>query len=142
IGYRVLCDAVRLIAPEPAELLIRHGVRVASFIQALELRRGTSRHPLAPPDMLDMLTPYGITQVPPPEFDLEVRQLSERLRSPSEADRLAAVRRLRDFSAVGAGPYLAEAAPALRGVLNDPSTEIRELARATLECVRLRPESE
>ncbi|HJZ59948.1 MAG TPA: ankyrin repeat domain-containing protein, partial [Gemmataceae bacterium] len=141
IGYRVLYDAVRLTSPEPAELLIRHGVRPGSFVQALELRQ-MAKHPPARSDMLDMLTRHGITGAPPPEFDRDIRQLSERLRSPVGADRLAAVRRLRDFSAVGAGPYLADAAPALRGVLNDPSAEIRELARATLECVRLRPESE
>jgi len=140
IGYRVLCDAVGLIAPEPAELLIRHGARPESFIQALELRQCMPLHPIARPDVLDMLTRHGITDVRPLEFDREVRELIQRLQSPVEVDRLAAARRLREFSGLGAGPHLAAVVPALQEVLHDPSAEIRELAQATLDCITPRSE--
>src|SRR2546430_16423995 len=70
--------------------------------------------------MVAMLARHGITDEPPAEFRDEVLGLCERLRAADEATRLAAARRLREFTAM-AGRRVGLAAGALRAAAHDPS---------------------
>jgi hypothetical protein len=60
IGYRALTEAVQLISPDPAEMLLRAGVRPGSDVQFRELLNMTGFGPRRM-DMLDALARYGIT---------------------------------------------------------------------------------
>jgi hypothetical protein len=129
-GYRALVEAVRLIDPGPAELLLRHGVRPGSYVQTCELFNSWF-HPRCRVEMVAMLARYGVTEEPPADFRDEVRGLCEQLRSGDEAARESAAKRLRELSAL-AGRRMRFAADWLRPAASDPSPRVRELVEATL----------
>src|SRR5262249_44742588 len=64
IGYRALTEAVQLVSPEPAEMLLRAGAWPESDVQIRELLNMTGFGPRRM-DLLELLARHGIVPEPP-----------------------------------------------------------------------------